>query len=416
MVVVFVDENPHYPIYYLNRNKVQLLQSMIRSTHFFILVTVLFTAIFTSCSSGAMEIDIPEDIAALENVAVYSGDAAPLHDISFERQARFGDTDDIYIGSMAGVAVADDGTLFLADRIEAVVHIYNASGEYQSTIGGKGEGPGEFLSVSSLRLFNGELFALDTQQQRVSVFDAAGHDYLRSHTLSGGTQDISGFPVAAEPLSGDRFFVLYNSMQREDEKFYRKYMPRILDAEGNTLASEFIDFPRSEMLLLQSDNMISIRSLPFLGESHIGFGKNEEIVTGFSDRLLFHVISLEGDTLWSIYHSKTLPPLDRAAMLANIEDEASRKEISAMDIPETRQAFETFYMDDENRIWVSTTTEDTDVNIWWVLSDTGEKLAEFSRNATDRIMMVKGDNVYFMGEDEDTGLQEIAKYKFVMEG
>lgn len=72
-------------------------------------------------------------------------------------------------------------------------------------------------------MHEGELFALDTQQQRVSVFDAAGRNYLRSHTLSDGTKDLSGFSVAAETLSGDRFLVLYNSMQREDGKFYVRF-------------------------------------------------------------------------------------------------------------------------------------------------------------------------------------------------
>ena len=370
--------------------------------------------IIAACSSGS-EPDVPEDIASLENLAVYSGEAAPLYDISYERQARYGDTDDVYIGSMAGVAVIEDGTMFLADRTEAVIHVYDASGEYQTTIGGKGEGPGEFLSISSVKLHDGKLFALDTQQQRVSVFDAAGLGYIRSHTLGGGTQDLSGFPVAAEPLSGSRFLVLYNSMEREDEKFYRRYMPRILDAEGNTIASDFIDFPPSEMLMLQSDNMIRITSLPFMGESHIGFNQSEEIVTGFSDRFLFHVISLEGDTLRSIYHSKTLPALDRSEMLANIEDETSRKEISAMDIPETKQAFETLYVDDENRFWISSPTEDTELNEWWVLAESGEKLAEFSRPASDRVVMVKDGYSYFMETDEETGLQEVVKYGFDLE-
>ena len=377
-------------------------------------LAVIFILFATACLSES-EPDVPEDIASLENVAVYSGEASTPNDISFERQARYGDTDDVFIGSMAGVAVMDDRTLFLADRTEAVIHVYDASGEYQTSIGGKGEGPGEFLSVSSVRLHEGELFALDTQQQRVSVFDAAGRTYLRSHTLSGGTQDLSGFPVAAEPLSGSRFLVLYNSMQREDETFYRRYIPRILDAEGNTIASEFVEFPRSKMLMLQSDNSIRITSLPFMGESHIGFNQNEEIVTGFSNRFLFHVISLEGDTLRSIYHSKTLPPLDRAELLANIEDETSREEISAMDIPEKRLAFESFYIDDEDRFWVSSPTEDTEVNEWWLLAESGEKLAEFSRPATDRVVMVKSDIAYFMETDEETGLQEVVKYGFDLE-
>src|SRR6056297_3941005 len=125
-------------------------------------LAVIFLVFATACSSE-MEPEVPEDLSSLENLSVYSGETSPLNDISLERQARYGDMDDVYIGSMSGVAVAYDGTLYLADRTEAVIHIYSAAGEYQTIIGGKGEGPGEFLSVSSVRLHEGELFALDTQ-------------------------------------------------------------------------------------------------------------------------------------------------------------------------------------------------------------------------------------------------------------
>ena len=388
---------------------------MILEKHKLLTLYLFLLTIVASCASDP-EITVPEDIATLNNLTVFSGDALPLYNISFDRRASYGDTESVFIGSISGVAVADDGTLFMGDRTEAVVHVYTESGEYQTAFGGKGEGPGEFLSASNIKLFENELFILDTQQQRISVFDPVNGEFLRTHPMGSGSTDISGFPIAAEPLSADRFFVLYNSLHQEDESFYRSYSPRIMDMEGNTLSSEFIDFPRSRMLLLQSDNMIQISSLPFMGEAHIGFNENEEVVTGFSDRFLFHVISLEGDTLKSVYHSKTLPPLNRAEMLANIEDETSRKEISAMEVPETKQAFESFYVDDLNRLWVSSPTKDNEMNEWWVLAENGEKLAVFSRPATDRMLNVKNDNAYFLETDEETGLQEVVKYSFKMEG
>jgi hypothetical protein len=336
--------------------------------------------------------------------------------VSFEREARFGDTDDIFIGAMSGMSVGEDGTLYLADRTEALVHVYNADGGYLFAIGGKGEGPGEFLSTSEVTFFESELYVLDVQQQRLSIFDPESGDYLRSYPMGSGSDDISGFPVSAKPLSGDRFFVLHNSLQSENEQYFRSYTPRIVDREGNTLDSEFIDFPPSEMLLLQSDNMVSIRSLPFMGEAHIAFNRNEEVVTGFSDRFLFHVISLEGDTLRSIYHSKTLPSFNLSDVLDDIEDETVRQEISALEVPETKPAFESLYVDDENRLWVSSPTDDAEINEWWVLAENGEKLAEFTRNSSDRIRFVKHSNVYFQETDEETGVEEIVKYSFKLEG
>jgi len=375
-------------------------------------LAVIFLVFATACSSE-MEPEVPEDLSSLENLSVYSGETSPLNDISLERQARYGDTDDVYIGSMAGVAVAEDGTLYLADRTEAVIHVYSAAGEYQTTIGGKGEGPGEFLSVSTPRLVDGELYILDGQQRRVSVFDAEEFNYLRSHPVGSSGGGISGFPMIAQPLSDNQFLVIQNSIQRDDDTFYMRYVPSIFDSEGDTVRSEFVTFQRNPMHTVQSDNSIRLTSLSFMGETHVGFTTRNEIVSGFSDRFLFHIVSLDGDTLRSIYHSVTPPPLDRAEMLADIEDETMRKDVGSMDIPESRPVYDSFFVDDENRFWVELLTEDTDVNRWWILAENGEKLAEFNQPASSRIMAVKNGYVYFLETDEETGLQDVVKYGFV---
>jgi hypothetical protein len=51
-----------------------------------------------------------------------------------------------------------------------------------------------------------------------------------------------------------------------------------------------------------------------------------------------------------------------------------------------------------------------------VLAENGEKLAEFTRNSSDRIRFVKHGNVYFQETDEETGVEEIVKYSFTLEG
>jgi hypothetical protein len=371
-----------------------------------------FLFLVISCGSDSNQTDLPEDVASLANVSVYPGDAAPRHSISFERDARFGDTGDIYIGSIAGVAVRDDGTLFLADRGEAIVHVFGPTGDYRTAIGGKGEGPGEFLSASAPKLYNGELFVLDGQQRRVSVFDAQEFSYLRSHPVGSSGSGISGFPMIAYPLPEDQFLVIQNSIQRDGETFYMRYVPSIYNSEGDTVAAQIVKLRQNPMHTVQSDNSIRLTSLPFMGETHVGFTSSNEIVSGYSDRFLFHLISLDGDTLRSIYHNVTPPPLDRSAMLANIEDETIRKDIGSMDIPETRLVYDSIFTDNDNRFWVEMLTENDDINRWWILAESGEKLAEFDRPASSRIMAVKNSYVYFLEIDEETGLQDVVKYRF----
>ena len=375
-------------------------------------ITLLF--IISACSPGTPDVEIPEDIAAMENVAIYPGDAEPKYDISFSKGAVFGDTDEIFISSISGIAVDESGNLFLADNSEAVVHAYDAEGNYRFKIGRRGEGPGEFNSTYQPTLHNGNLYVLDIQQQRVSVFNPSDGSFIQNIRMGGGGQDFSGFPLGFYPLSGDRFLVYYNSVERDGERFQRKFFPRILDSEGEVLQSDIVDFKPGEMFMLQSENRFQIMSLPYMGESRYSLTQDEEIIWGFTDRVFLQVVSTDGEYKRAIYHSRQNPPLDRTAFLENYEDEAIRNSIRELGIPDVRQAFQTFIVDSEDRIWIALTTEDTDENEWWVLDKEGEKLAAFMRPASDRLLTAKNGNAYFF-EESEVGLQEVVSYRIEFE-
>ncbi len=376
----------------------------------FLSLIPIFIMILISCS-GAPDIDIPEEIAAMENVAVFAGDEAPAHEIRLERVAEFGDTDEMFIGRPSGIAAADDGTLFMTDGSEAKVHVYSADGGYLQSLGRRGEGPGEFNSANRPRLHNGELFVLDTQQQRLSVFDASDFRFLRNISLGGGGMDISGFPVGFEPLSDNRILATYNSMVRDGDRFHRTPLLKIMDERGEELESGIVDLTPGEMFMIQSETSIQIMSLPFMRQSYHVIDGNENLLWGYTGRIHLQFVTLEGEYLRSIYYSRPNPPLNRSAMLANFEDEGVRESVRALDIPETRPAFHTFLVDDENRIWITLYTEDEQENEIWVLDEGGEKLAEFKKPAVNMLQLVKDRNAYFLEVEEETGLQKIVKYE-----
>jgi hypothetical protein len=87
-----------------------------------------------------------------------------------------------------------------------------------------------------------------------------------------------------------------------------------------------------------------------------------------------------------------------------------------MDIPDTRPVYESFYVDDDNRFWVELLTDNREVNKWWILDESGEKLAEFEQPASSSIEAVKDGSVYFLETEEETGFREVVKYGFVFGG
>lgn len=371
----------------------------------------LLLFVMISCSSEP-EIVIPEDIAALENVAIYSGEVEPNHEVSFEKEAVFGDTDSIYISTISGVDVDDEGNLYLADSGEATVHVYDSNGDYKFSIGRKGEGPGEFSAAYRPTLYENELYVLDVQQQRVSVFDLADGSVQRTISMGGGENDLSGFPISFTPLSGNRFLVYYSSMSRDGERFLRKLNANILNEEGKILESDIIDFEPGEMFMIQSENSIQIMSFPFMRDSKAVVDQEENIIWGYTDRIFLQVVSLDGEYKRSIYYSRENPPLDRTALIENNEDGAIRDAIRSLDVPSTRPAFGNLLVDDENRIWLELHTEDESMNEWWVLDETGQKLALFLSPDNQQLERVKNGFAYFRETDEETGLQEVVKYSF----
>lgn len=371
----------------------------------------LILLVMISCSSEP-EIVIPEDIAALENVAAYPGEVKPIHEITFEKEAVFGDTESIFLRTISGVDVDDEGNLYLADSGEATVHVYDSIGEYKFSIGRKGEGPGEFSAAYRPTLYENELYVLDVQQQRVSVFDPVDGAVQRTISMGGGGNDLSGFPISFTPLSGNRFLVYYSSMSRDGERFLRKLNASILNAEGEIIEYDIIDFEPGEMFMIQSENAIQIMSFPFMRDSKAVLDQDENIIWGYSNRIFLQVVSLDGEYNRSIYYSRENPPLDRTALIENNEDGAIRDAIRSLDVPSTRPAFGNLLVDDENRIWLELHTEDESENEWWVLDDTGQKLALFLRPDNHQLERVKNGYVYFRETDEETGLQEVMKYSF----
>ena len=389
--------------------------NQLSSTQLFIfLLKVAMGVALTSCSASESDVNVPEDIAALDNVAVYSGEMAPLNEISFEPVARFGDTDSIFISRVSGIAVTDGGTLFMADRSEAVIHVYNSSGIYQTSVGRRGEGPGEFQTIVQPELSDGSLFVLDLDQQRVSLFDSENYSFRRSFSL-GDKDGIRGRPLSMELLPEERILALYSASERDGNRLKRSEIPAILDNEGEVISSGFVTLTENNRLLVESNGMFQIFSMPFLGQNLLDVTENGEIVTGFTDRFLLHYLTLNGDTLRSIYHATTPPPLDRRALLNNMESESIRSELSSMDLPDTRQAFNALKVDDENRLWISSPTADTDVNDWRVLSNTGETMAQFSQPASSSLQLVKDGFTYFLETDEETGVTDVVKYRFTLQ-
>lgn len=100
--------------------------------------------------------------------------------------------DELMLDQVVDVLRLDDGSIAVSDAQAALVSVFSAEGEPIREWGGRGDGPGEFRSLSRIYPWSGDsLLALDARGARASVLDLEGN-YARE--------------IPAVELSGDSLF------------------------------------------------------------------------------------------------------------------------------------------------------------------------------------------------------------------
>src|SRR6056297_2691061 len=140
-------------------------KSMIRVS---VLIVVL-VMIVTACSS-APEVELPEEVAALENVAVFPADSEPEMALTLTKKVRFGDTDELFLGGFLRSVTDKDGRVILADFQQTQLHLYNADGSYNRPIGREGEGPGEYRQIGTMRTDDQFFHLMDRGLNRITRY------------------------------------------------------------------------------------------------------------------------------------------------------------------------------------------------------------------------------------------------------
>lgn len=388
---------------------------MKNDTNCFLPVLLTLLLLTSACSSSPeAEIEIPEDIAAMENVTIFSSQDSPLYNISLERVAVYGDTDDFFIGMLSDVKVDDLGRVYVSDGTEAVIHIYDGDGTHLQTIGGKGEGPGEFNSIFSLQLMGNSLFAPDMMQRRITIFDLENPDSF--NTIGFGSQGSNtGFPQQFFPLQDERLLLITASMNREGDNFTMNSSASVIDFEGNTMAEDIVELMPTSMTMVQGENMIQALSMPYQRRSILTGGPDSRIYHAYTGRMLIEILNSEGELQQAIYYDHPAPPLDRDVILERYADndamyEAARRQ----DMPDTMPVLAGMLIDDESRIWLKTVTDDPEISEWWVLNEEGARLAVFEWPEDRSVRAIKDGHLYAIEENE-LGLREAIKFDFRFE-
>jgi len=393
-------------------------------------VAILFVALLSACSGTDNKTVVPDHILEMENVTIFSEEDFENSDtIRLIKDQEFGDSDDLFFANVMGFITDESGRVYIWDVAPGTltIHLFSSDGDYITSLGRSGRGPGEFNSICCLKIRSNELHVVDQSLSRVTVYSTDSLDLLETVSI-----DQNSLNSAAQ-IEGKR---LLNHYFLDDETRLLGFMRPQRNFEDTPGSVHYFTADTAYQKLgeeiLKQDQILEVwgdwngnrimKLFPFLKKPLITVTPSGRIFFADSDEFLIRELNREGDVIGGFYYPIPRIPVTREDA-RNSANEMTKDIAEKVELPDSWPVIQSMWSDDSGRLWISTFTEAEDELEWWVVETDGELIGKFSwpgnRDASPYISgstftHIRGDHYYTREVDEESGLQSVVRYRIDM--
>ncbi len=164
--------------------------------------------------SSQQKIEIKDGVRIVHNIGPGSWGASPKVRLEPVRVIGDADTDDENLAFNMPNDLAEDsrGNIYIADSSNARIQKFSKEGRFVSSLGRKGQGPGEFASIRALAVdATDRVVAFDASQRRLTILTAEGREVRTIRFLKGNISGLrlmkdgaflAGVPLSSSPREG----------------------------------------------------------------------------------------------------------------------------------------------------------------------------------------------------------------------
>jgi len=403
-------------------------------------VFVLCGLLLFGCSTRHKE--LPANLKGIKKLSIYSLDKEPATSIKLVRGVTFVAPKKYSIGWyketvsfyswLAGIQIDNAGRVYIADDKVMKIHVFNSDGKYLKSLGRKGRGPGEFLSIADMKIVLGKLYISDFLNFRTTIYSL---DSLKVINTVNGRQTVN-----KKEVGGINGWVRSMLLLRSNGTFLAGFTKHILDErlgsptfnigkdrpvkfyfmnkKSKIISGEIFQIKKDEKILLaQFGGRVSsnIRPLPFLGRTIIAISNNNHIYITWTDNFLIKVYGADGNYIRAFYYPFRKKVIHRKELLSLInKNDWNRFVVEHAKLPKIWPVIYSMIVDDHDRLWVSVIVPQKGVREWLVLKDTGALIAKFTWPDNRVIKTVKDGYAYAIETNQETEMQKIVRYKIEM--
>jgi len=355
-------------------------------------IVLFFSVFFMFISCQKQKAEWKGTIEKVDGVTVVTNPKEPMYGekvFSLEEELSIGEVggrEEYMFSEIGTLAVDDEERIYVSDRKETYIKVFNQDGVYLMTIGRKGQGPGEFERISGMQITHQkELLVFDMSMRRLSFFTADGK---LIETLS--ISELRPFELNVD--SRRNFIIQSVALDLLTNQSISEL--KIYDAELNLLKT--IASPSPSNLFNPFD--------PFFIWK---LAKNDNIVYGYNEAYELQILDSGGKLI-----RKIVKEYDHVKITKEEKQEAEKtySPPNKIDYPPFRPAYQYFTLDNEGRIYVQTFEKIENGNGYYhdIFDPEGRYIAKIPLEFQPQAL--KKTKLYTVEEDED-GYQYVKRYK-----
>jgi len=350
----------------------------------------------------------------------------PVKSISFEKEIVFKENSNVIFGSVSKAVSDDRGRVYISDNKKKQIHVFESDGTYIQSLAKEGRGPGELLFLTEISIHSDRLYVVDSMQFRVNIFSTTTLELIDIYNLHPTNQnefpELSGLQLNFSEVINDSTFLVNFSESRNlrnvEQDRYRKYY--LVNNKFEIISDNVLKLPDSPFITSEVQGRRVAANFTFLGKPLLDVTPSGAIFSAWSEEFLLEKYNLEGELKETIHFPFERNSLSKSNIIDNLSDPGRAEFFKNIDLPDKWPAIDDFFIDDAYRLWVSTITDLDEYYEWWVIDYEGNLIGKFiwpgNRHRYSReIQHVNNEKMYALEIDEQTGLQQVVRYRVEME-
>lgn len=367
--------------------------------------------------------------------AISRSDVETPYSIKILEDVIFASNDEVLFGIIYPIYVDAQNRVYIGDADQTQIHVFEANGDYLTSIGREGRGPGDYSAISWRTVITSDpefLYITDTRffnSRRANVYNL--NDLSLSHTLKlyannlgeydflKGYSSMGLYPQQDESVLVPYSLTLKNAVNGTGKIYYLKQ-----DKGGNIISEPVYSQKGIDYLVERVPGKMGfmevMHTFPFHGKSLFVADEVGNYYTARTEKFKINVLDGDGNLVRTITHPFDNEPLDINNLIKMYEETNYMSQLGegvavemlrkAENLPTEWPALNSLLIDDENSLWVSTIVEDMNVYKWWVLDSSGELLTKFKWPRDKPIQQIRNGYLYTKEKDEE-GADVVVKYK-----